>query len=265
MAEDIASSLFELGWNVTTLGLSSSDPRKIPGHRVFNLCDGDQEDRCGMVSFAEELSDLAKIHSGSHHSALRLCKEKTLSWISSVPVPKWWDLPPSGIKHIVKPRTAHGSLLISEENIDGGVSFSPKEYFFQEYLEGPELTVCFLGDRFLGQSVSRETGIVTRNDKWEAALIKARKPKVWDHTGSELPCVRDLAIAAWAEMQRSQPPGYLSYGTVDIRMNSRGTPFLIDLNPNAYLGRDGNIYSCWSSSGGTFAELVGELSNHLIE
>ena len=129
VARDVGVALEELGWTVSVLGLSSEDTRKVSAPLVFNLCDGDVRNRFGMVSFAEELESLGMRFTGSPKVILEKCQEKTLSWLGSAPTPRWWDTPPARGKYIAKPRSAHGSLLITSKNING-VGFPPAEYFF---------------------------------------------------------------------------------------------------------------------------------------
>lgn len=259
VGEDVASALVELGWEVSILPLTSSDNRTIEEKCVFNLCDGDEETRTGMVAFARELADSEKSYTGSHYLILEKCKEKTLSWLSSVSVPQHWNVPPPSRKYIAKPRSSHGSLLISEKNINGGDGLAGEKYFFQEFLEGLEFTTCFIGQQFLGQCLTREHGIISRDDKWEASRIKTKKPKIWDHPALAFPKVRQVSEAAWNEMTALSLDETLPYGTVDVRLDERGIPHVIDINPNAYLGLDGNIFSCWSSLGGDFKGLVKKL------
>jgi len=262
VAEDVEGTLQELGWSTVLMGLNSDSSEKIKHRVVFNLCDGDDLDRFGLVSFAEELEREGKLYTGSHPCVLSLGKEKTLSWLKGVPVPKWWDHPPVDFDYIAKPRSAHGSLLISQDNIGGGESrFPSSEYFFQEILPGFEFTTCFLGRKFLGLTVVRETGIVSRDDKWDEERLRQRKPKVWDHRGDSFPKVRQAAESAWNELlAHEKGHDKFAYGRVDIRLDANGRAFVIDLNPNAYLGRNGNFYSCWSSLGGSFKVLIREIA-----
>jgi hypothetical protein len=161
-AETIESALKTLGWKTRLLGLTNTDSRPIPPEAdlIFNLCDGDEESRFEIVQFAKELESLHKpphkTYTGSSPKILQYCKDKTLKWMKSCPVPKYWDTPPADPhtqKFLTKPREAHGSLLITEENINGTHNFSPKDYFFQEYLEGPEYTTIFINNKFLGQAL----------------------------------------------------------------------------------------------------------------
>lgn len=267
VAEDVRVALSELGWVTTLAGLNSDSTLKIREQAVFNLCDGDECDRFGLVSFARELEARGKEYTGSHHKVLALGKDKALAWLVSASVPQSWDHPPEGYDYIAKPRSAHGSLLISESNINGAEEdFPANEYFFQEYLMGYELTACFLGNTFLGLTVVRESGIVSRDDKWDEVRLQKRKPKVWDHSGMSFPAAKEAACRAWEELLQhgfGLGGGGEPYGRVDLRLDARGLPHIIDLNPNAYLGQDGNFYSCWASRGGTFRVLLRELTAKL--
>jgi len=265
VAEDVARTLQELGWKTTLAALQADSTEKITQRIVFNLCDGDDLDRFGLVSFAQELEREGKVYTGSHSCVLALGKEKTLSWLSSTPAPKWWTAPPLGYDYIAKPKSAHGSLFITQDNIGGSEEEFPSEkYFFQELLGGFEFTTCFLGRKFLGMAVVRKVGIISRDDKWDEDRLRQTKPKIWDHSGDSFPQVRKAAAAAWNELlDHEQGYGKLAYGRVDLRLDDQGRAYVIDLNPNAYLGRDGNFYSCWCSQGGSFKVLIREISRGL--
>lgn len=257
VAEDVAHTLASLGWAPGLTGLRGDSTEPMEEMDVFNLCDGDDKDRFGLVSFAEELESMGCRFTGSSAKILALGKEKTLSWLDPELTPRWWELPPENQQYIAKPRSAHGSLLISPANINGSaLSFSPIEYFFQELLEGCELTACFLGREFLGLTVVRATGIISRDDKWDENVLKARKPRVWDRSGETFPQVKAAACRAWEQLLAQDPSAGCSYGRVDVRLDTHGRAYVLDLNPNAYLGRNGNFYSCWISRGGTFGGLI---------
>lgn len=268
VAESVEETLQSLGWPAFSLALSPSSTAPIGQKLVFNLCDGDGSSRCGLVAFANELESTGKRYTGSHPKVLALAKEKTLSWLSSsTPRPRWWEHPPTNLNYIAKPRSAHGNLLISPSNINGTKpDFPSDKYFFQELLEGPELTACFLGPQFLGLTVVRDAGIITRGDKWNPLAVQPSRPRTWDHSGSSFPLAVAAASAAWGELLvHERNSGSLAYGRVDIRLDTEGRAYVIDLSPNAHLGKDGLFLSCWTSRGGTFRVLVREIARGLGE
>lgn len=271
-AEQVSDALSVLGIKSKLVGLTSYDGRDIISSLVFNLCDGDDEDdRFEIVSFAKEVE--GKIITGSNAKVLALAKEKRISWGKSFRVPKSWDSPPAGdkegdnIRFIAKPRSAHGSLNIKAENIDGVEGFLGGDYFFQEYLDGPEFTACFLGNQFLGSCMvcNSGSGIIIRDDKWEDISVVNRPQRHWDLDAQEFPEVKFQATLAWQELLGGrQLTGELAYGRVDLKVNALGDVYVIDINPNAYLGRDGLFFSCWAAQGGSYEKLISLISSPLF-
>jgi hypothetical protein len=273
VALEVVRAVEELGLTTILIGLESSDNRVIPSKWIFNLCDGDDPtERFEICRFAQEIKNCR--FTGSNHSILTLAKDKTISWAKTFRVPRYWSSPPLGIPSIVKPKFAHGSLLISEENICGEDGFVAhgnvfdEEHFYQEYLEGPEFTACFMGSEILGLSRVLDSGIISRDDKWEDLSVANRPVRHWDFSGSGFPDVRDQAILAWDELLSvGQGPGELAYGRVDLRLNSNGEVFVIDINPNAYLGSDGFLFSCWLAKNpevNTYAKMVETIVKPLL-
>lgn len=268
VAESVEETLRSLGWPAFVLALSPSSATPIDQKLVFNLCDGDESSRCGLLAFADELESTGKRYTGSHPEAIALSKDKTLSWLSSsTPRPRWWEHPPADLNYIAKLRSPHGNLLTSPSTLNGTeANFPSDKYFFQEFSEGPELTACFLGPQFLGLTVVRDAGIITRDDKWNPLAAQVTRPRTWGHPGSSFPQVTSVATAAWGELLvHERNSGSLSYGRVDIRLDTAGRAYVIDLSLNAHLGSDGLFLSCWTSRGGTFRVLVREIARGLGE
>jgi D-alanine-D-alanine ligase-like ATP-grasp enzyme len=115
---------------------------------------------------------------------------------------------------------------------------------------------------FLSRALVKETGILTRDDKWEPKNFQNTE-RGWDHSGTSCPEVRAVAEKAWAEMQALDKNPQSHYGKVDVRLNKKGETYVIDMNPNGYLGLDGTIATCWKSLGSSYSELVEELIKNL--
>lgn len=270
VADDVGQALEEIGLKHRLIGLKSYDDREILSNKVFNLSDGDdEEDRFEIVSFAKELE--GRLFTGSNANILSLAKDKTLSWAKSFSIPDYWDTcPPPSTKFLAKPRGAHGSLLITMDNVGGLESdgFSTEDFFYQKLLVGTEYTVCFLGSSFMGlcKVGGGANFIITRDDKWEESSVSNRPPRKWDLSGIQHPLVREQASRAWAELLElgHQSRSELAYGRVDVREDELGKPHIIDINPNAYLGKDGLFFSCWAAQGGTYKKLIEVISQPLL-
>jgi hypothetical protein len=274
-AEQVGQALDSFGIKTRLFGLSCYDAREVMSDKIFNLCDGDDpEDRFEIVSFAREIK--GKAFTGSNAGILSLAKDKPMSWAVSFKVPRFWDAPPLEpfLPFIAKPRCAHGSLFIRKDNINGTGGFLNGDYFFQEYLTGAEYTTCFLGNQFLGTCRVLEDldshskgnfNIISRDDKWETQSVLSRPKRVWDIDGLEYPEVKYQASLAWAELREMrEPKGELAYGRVDLRADALGVIYVIDINPNSYIGRDGLFYSCWAAHGGSYEKLILTLASPLL-
>jgi hypothetical protein len=255
------------------IGLSSFDQREIFSEKVFNLCDGDCVDgeRFGLVAFAKELEAEGKKYTGSNSGILELAMNKTLSWAKSFKVPPHADEAAAinsveGLERfIAKPRRAHGSLFITHKNVDSVESFCGGEFFFQKYLGGAEFTSCFIGRQFLGTCKLNDSGIITRDDKWEKSYVESLPKRLWDLSGQDHPEVKEQACLAWNELLSGRErPGELAYGRVDLKVSLDGEVYVIDVNPNAYLGQDGLLYSCWQAQGGSYEKLISLISSPLF-
>jgi len=117
-----------------------------------------------------------------------------------------------------------------------------KSILVEEYIEGRELNVAVLGDRVLPVSEILFDGlpdempkIVTYDGKWIEGSVyyNSTKPKC----PAELPKrlkkkVEDTAITSFKALNCRD------YARVDVRLDKKGTPFVIEVNPNPDISRD---------------------------
>ena len=206
-AEWVGEALEYLGHSPHLIPLTEGSDTPVGEEApVFNLCDSDSDGqrpcRHALASFALELEQDGRAFTGSRGSTLRLASEKTLAWVPAEDRPEFWDKVPAGQQYIVKPRNTHGSLLITEANVNGDPDAFDSSYFYQALLEGPEYSVCLLGVEVLGSSKLHDSGIITRDDKWNDTLVTDPPKRRWTHSPESAPdgAIWELARKTWARM-----------------------------------------------------------------
>jgi hypothetical protein len=258
-AEAVLESLQDIIPGLEMVGLKK-DSHFTTTAPVINLCDGDDDNSYGLVSFAKAMESAGVPFTGHGPATLELAKNKTLEWLPQQMRPTFWTSQP-GDKYILKPRHVHGSLLINNENIQGNPANFGQDFFFQEWLPGNEITVCFVGQEAIGLSLLRDDGsIITRDDKWEDTRVLNPPKREWHHK-STLPTrwqsAWALADEAWnLLLAHETQPLENCYGRVDIRFNCNDAPKVIDINPNAYVGRDGLLAGCARSFGLNYNDFI---------
>jgi hypothetical protein len=263
-AETVLETLQDIIPGIQIVGLKR-DSQFATTAPVINLCDGDEDNSYGMVTFAKAMESAGIPFTGHGSATLELGKNKTLAWLPPRMRPKFWLHQPDQ-KYILKPKHAHGSLFINHENIEGNPANFSDDFFFQEWLPGKEVTVCFIGPEAIGLCLLRADGsIITRDDKWEDTRVLNPPKREWHHKATlptEWQAAWALAEEAWALLLAHETkPLSNCYGRVDIRFNGDNEPKVIDINPNAYLGRDGLMASCAGSLGINYREFIRKVLN----
>ena len=235
---------------------------------VVNLCDGDPGLPWGMHEATQVFERLGVPFTGerSRVFAANADKERTRQTLASagVRVPG-----ASGLPLFAKPRHLHGSFHISRANIIRTLGDlerfkqGPVEYYYESYLEGPEYTVTIWEGQVIGVSqVQFAPGceVLTRGRKWEPSSPDANHPPSAQWRKDNLGPVDEIAELGVAA---ARAIGGGAMMRVDVRM-SRGEPYVIDLNPNPYLGPDGFYAKAFEANGVSYARFVDTLIQSLI-
>jgi D-alanine-D-alanine ligase len=232
---------------------------------VFNLCeaiDGVAALEPPVISVLELLS-LPYTGSSSWTTSLTLRKHVVNAALDRVglPVPKFavvrrgGAIPAVGFPAICKPAAEDASIGIEQRSVVrttraltervGAMLERWDEVLVQRYVDGREVNVGILGDATLpiseidfGNMPKGMWRIVTYRSKWEggsdedlgsAPRCPARLPA---SVASQL---RKIAMAAWRIV------GGTGYGRVDMRIDERGRPWILEVNANPDISPDAGL------------------------
>lgn len=261
----------------------------IGDHRpdlVFNLCESLSEDSRMEVTVAWLLQRLGLPFTGSPFDALRHCLFKVeASQIlaragvrvpTTVRVHSPDHIPEVAFPAIVKPEREDGSKCITRrsvvrsrrrlrEQVAEVVETCRQPAVVQRYIDGREFAVSLLGwpvprvlplgEILFGDLPKGHPHILTYASKWRPDTIESiATPSV--------PAVlrpRELRKIAAAGRRAFEVLGLRDYGRIDVRIDDRGDPYVIDVNPNCDLSTDGGFARAAERAGMTYAHLIWEI------
>ncbi len=294
-AHAVAATLSSLGHAVKTLSFGG-DATRLAGQLralrpeiVFNLAE------CPMECNAKEphvpaLLELLRLpYTGCGPLALALCKDKAITkqllGAHQVPTSRFevyaaGSRRPSRLSFplIVKPLTEDGSLGIAEESIVDNqralrarVAFLRQEHrqdaIAEEFLGGREFIVTVLGNGTLDAPyrVLPPGEYVYHSDRWRVCTFKAK----WDEAHPSYAAVEACYPAALpATLRRrlerlalacAQLFSLRGYARIDFRLDRRGAPHVLEVNPNPDLSPGAGISRTAETAGFTYAHFLQEI------
>ncbi len=248
------------------------------GGIVFNLSYGIQGD-CRYAHVPGMLEMAGIPYTGSsplgHTLALDKVIAKSLMRDACVPTPShrvmsWQDQHVDGLQFpvVVKPRhesTSYGLHLVRNHNelknaVFDVVTRYQQEALVEEYIEGREVCVGLLGNgsiEFLPivelDFEGRELHTLTRADKYHKSPdepIKICPAVVTEELADR---VRELSLTTF------QACNCKDYARVDIRIDSSGNPFVLEINSMASLGSGGAFVLAANKAGYSFKSLIARI------
>ncbi len=247
---------------------------------VFNLCEG-----VGGASYMEykvaSAIELAGIpYTGGSAWMMTVCHRKPLLnavlQSAGLSIPRWHlpdhapvpaDFP---LPAIVKPAEEDASVGIEQasivstpEELEARVAVMREGYgalMVQQYVRGREIAVAVVGEHTLplseidfGQMPDGIWHIVSFDAKWTEASP--------EFAGTQPVCPADVepelaqhilqtAHAAWRAVEGS------GYGRVDMRVDSDGVPWVLEVNPSPDISTDAGLANMARAYGWTYDELV---------
>lgn len=265
----------------------------IGDHRpsvVFNLCEALGGDSRLEVHAAWLLERLGLAFTGSPFHALRHCLYKFeanhILARAGVRVPATQRVDsPRGVAEsmarlafpvIVKPEREDGSTGIESDavvydmkslrdRVAQVVEELHQPAVVQRYIHGREIAVSLLGwpspralppgEIVFGALPEGMPHILTFSSKWEPGSIG------WDNITSVPAVLRppDLRRVAAIGRRAFDVLGLRDYGRVDVRLDERGVPYVIDVNPNCDLSHDGGFGLASLRAGLTHGDFLWEI------
>ncbi len=246
---------------------------------VFNLCEGVH----GLSQWEEHVVAALEFAgvpvTGCGAWTLAVCRRKAVANAilaqAGLPIPRWTvaqgrisdDFPlPAIVKPAAEDASAgldRGSVVADRKALRAQVAAMTEQFdevLVQEYVPGREFNIGFVGHCTLPVAeidfANMPEGawpILTYAAKWHVGSP--------EDLGSVPVCPADLpqkladrlvklAEAAWRAMQGK------GYGRVDLRVDHRGQPWVLDVNPNPDLNDDAGLSRMARATGWDYAELV---------
>jgi len=240
---------------------------------VFNLCDGIEGDtRLVEISIAEYLHSKGIPVTGNTADTFRICSDKlTLKQAlerAKLPVP---GLSRDKFPLIVKPIGADAAVGMQKSSIVNSKEEIEKEMariksghgmfsFSEIFVPGKEFVVPVLNGKAL-----RPVEVVFKNpDKLNMLTYKAK----WDKTSNDYQLTSTTVRKELVKLERlaeqtCNAVGIRGYATVDMRVN-KSDVFIIDVNPNCFIGRDSDLVKSAEAMGMSYEKLVEEILNGAI-
>jgi D-alanine-D-alanine ligase len=144
-----------------------------------------------------------------------------------------------------------------------------QEVLIEEYIEGRELNVAILGDQILPISEIRFDGlpeelpkIVTYEAKWspESIYFKNTVPRCPAPLDDQLKQkIEKMALEAFEALECRD------YARVDIRLNQRNVPYVIEVNPNPDISPDTGFVRSAAAAGLSYDELLFRISTFALK
>ena len=250
---------------------------------VFNLCEG-----VGGASHWEykvaSAIELAKIpYTGGTAWMMTVCHRKPLLnavlQAAGLPIPRWHvpahepvpeDFP---LPAIVKPAEEdasvgieQSSIVTTREQLVERVASHVEDYgsvIVQQYIEGREIAVAFVGDTVLPLS-EIDFGRMPE-DAWRIVSFDAKwTPESPEYSGTQPVCpalidqplaehVVEVSRAAWKAVEGC------GYGRVDLRVDAQGRPWILEVNPSPDISSDAGLVNMSRAYGWSYEQLVSRI------
>ena len=247
---------------------------------VFNLCESIDGVAAKEPPVISVLELLGLPYSGSSSWTTALCLRKHVVngalERAGLPIPKFavvrrgGAIPSVGFPAICKPAAEDASIGVEQrsvvrtmrqltERVDAMLE-RWDEVLVQRYVEGREVNVGILGDAVLpiaeidfGRMPKGMWRIVTYRSKWETGSD--------EDTGSAPRCPARLPAAVATQLRRVAVTawrivGGSGYGRVDMRIDERGRPWILEVNSNPDIAPDAGLARMARVAGIEYGALV---------
>jgi D-alanine-D-alanine ligase len=285
----VKSSLLALGYKTSEVTLSldlnsaAEQIKKIDPCFVFNLVES-INNTGELLYFAPALLNYLKIpYTGVHLEPMFITTNKLLSKkllsASGIPTPQWVELDNTGIidplkRYILKPNWEDGSLGIDESSVFYGndtrfisnlKNYDKRKYFIEEYIDGREFNISVLGGKdepevmppaemkFLNYEEGKPK-VMGYTSKWiEDSFEYNNTRRTFSFPESDkdlINKIKDVSAMCWRSLSLK---GYIR---VDIRVDYKNDPFVLEINSNPCISDSGGFYAATQEAGYKFTDVV---------
>lgn len=289
--EHVSAALQESGWSVSVLAADLNlaamlqEIDRLQPTFVFNLVEslgGDGR----LVHFVPSLLESSRVpFTGAGGDAMFLASQKRLAkrYMRSNGIPTPTDFGPGetyfgeNTSWIVKSVWEHASfgmndgcvvnsLPAARKRIDACTALHGGDWFAEKFIDGREFNLSLV--EVNGQPellpIAEMTFVDYPRDKPKIVGYAAK----WDQTApeyhatqrvfAELPlsesdALRKVALLCWSVFELR------GYARVDIRMDSAGTPWVLEINANPCLTPDSGFVAAATASGQTYNQLINQI------
>jgi D-alanine-D-alanine ligase len=294
---DVARALTKLGHKVAAFGIHNDIKpliayvEKNRPDVIFNQCESFAENRQNESNLAGLLELLDIPYTGATPDALSICKDKGLSKkilsFHDIRVPEFVVIPrdepgallKADIKFpaICKPvgldsseGISSASLVANKRDCLGRVKFIHKHYetdaIIEEYITGRELYVGLIGgdkitvlppqELFFKKLPAKKPRMLTFHAKWNQGYRKKY--------GIDSGFARNIDAKLLARLKDDCETIFKSlklkgYARVDLRLNDKNEPVIIEVNPNPSIKKTDDFASAAKRAGISYEELLEEI------
>ncbi len=286
--KEVSSTLRTLGWQVEELAtdldlaVTSASLQQAGAGCVFNLVES-LAGRGELISLVPSvLNTLGIPFTGSSADAIFLSSQKLLAkrWMAvhEIATPGWIATEDMAgyddSKWIVKSVWEHASLGLDDDSVVRGRTALRRrlkqckelyggEWFAERFIDGREFNISLIEEdgepRVLPVAEisfenfpARKPKIVGYDAKWKADTEEYRNtPRVFpDLSKSERDRLTEVAKKCWRIF------GLSGYARVDVRMDNRGVPWVLEINANPCLSKDAGFVAAAAETSLDFEHII---------
>jgi D-alanine-D-alanine ligase len=235
------------------------------------------------------------VYTGANTANLALTTDKLATkralTVAGVATPPWLTLhdgtPFRQGLYVLKPRTEDASVGLDEDSLvrvknaaecrrtlDAWQKRHRRVVFAERFVEGREFNVSILGTperpkvlpiaeiEFRGFRERGKPTLLGYRAKWDETSFEYRNSVRTFESVAREPALkrrlRDVAVTAFRCLDCN------GYARVDIRVDQRGTPFVLEVNANPCIAPDSGLVAAAHRAGLTYADLVAEILDYAL-
>jgi len=287
--KQVISAVQSLGHDVNIMEYDKSQLRSVKGEfdLILNLCDGLENDNDFQeISILKNIEKTSMPYTGNSSGVIASCCNKGVikrTFLKHGVLTSRFQI----VKSVNQKVNLAFPLIVKPSCTDGGVGISNKSVVYnsvqlkkqlkrcikensqpalvEEFIVGREFCVPVLGSRVLppveivfDKNTSRGwPGILTYDAKWDKSSKAYKGSRVCvrnkiskDFSLELLNSIESAALGAFRAMKCS------AYASVDIRVDKNYRVFVIEINPNCWIGKGSDFFRSAKSIGISYPEVM---------